>query len=200
MCIGLQIGCTTHRRVLTSELRKGPSTRRGKPVPKRGRCVSCYARAPVPTTGSKRKKYMHNGDTIPVVSYACDVCRVVLCNTCFWHVYDHRCRGRPSGVLTLRWLVHSACVKTIVSLTLIFWFIHECEWTIVICGGFLCDFVFFCEQYYFFEFSCFFYVQMMCVLYYIFTYVRDTCNICVIVYFTSSERLLFISAKTFKKY
>ena len=30
-------------------------------------------------------------------------------------------------------------------------------------------------------------------------YYKDTCNVCVTVYFTSSERLLFISAKTFKK-
>ena len=106
--------------------------------------------------GMKTEKYMHNGDTIPVVSHAYDVCRVVLCNICFWHVHDHRCRGRPSGVLTLRWLVYLVHIKTIVSLILIFWFICECEWTTVTCDGFLCDFIFFCEQYYFFWIFMFF--------------------------------------------
>ena len=71
-----------------------------RPVAKRGRCVSCYARAP-PAVGGK--VFMKNGDYIPHVSRAwCDVCRVLLCKTCFYNVYDHRCGGKPFHYLTLR--------------------------------------------------------------------------------------------------
>ena len=57
------------------------------------------------------KNAIHNGNSIPFCQLCLwctdPVCLVVLCNICFWHVYvyDHRCRGRPSDTLTLRWLI-----------------------------------------------------------------------------------------------
>ena len=67
---GVLIGTTLHERWPTRLLQDG----RGG----RGRCVNCYARAPVPPGKSKRKTKMHNGDTIPNVSFACNKCRPML--------------------------------------------------------------------------------------------------------------------------
>ena len=103
MYAGIAIGKVIHRRVQSKTLRSGPATRRGRAVPRRGRCVSCYALAPVPTTGTtKRKSKMQDGKSIPTVTYACDVCRVMLCSNCFWHVYDHRDGGKPCDMLIVR--------------------------------------------------------------------------------------------------
>ena len=99
--IGIQIGCRIHRRVLSSSLNEGPASRRGKRVPVRSRCVCCYARAIVPEGGGRKTK-MLNGDAIPNVTYACDVCREPLCKNCFQSGYDHRKRGKPSDFVTLR--------------------------------------------------------------------------------------------------
>ena len=98
---GLQIGCRVHYRVPASSLNVGPSSRRGRHVAMRSRCASCYAQAPVPEGGGSKIK-MSNGDNIPSVTYACNVCRVLLCQQCFWHVYDHRKCGLPSDSLHLR--------------------------------------------------------------------------------------------------
>ena len=97
---GLQIGCTTHRLVSTKELQKGHAAR-GRAVPLRGRCVQCFAYAPTPSSGGRKVK-MCDGSYIPTTRFACAVCRVLLCNDCFWNVYDHRKRGVPVDTLTLR--------------------------------------------------------------------------------------------------
>ena len=94
---GKQIGCVTHRRVHTKTLQGG----KGRVVPLRSRCVNCYAAAPAPID-DVRKTYMSDGSIIPSVTFACDVCRVVLCKTCFWSVYDHRQRGKPVEYVTFR--------------------------------------------------------------------------------------------------
>ena len=93
------VGRRTHRRVHADELRSGTSARRGRYVSARGRCVQCFATAPVPSIGRKLK--LVDGKTIPHVHYACDVCRVHLCRTCFT-LYDHSRGGKPRESLTLR--------------------------------------------------------------------------------------------------
>ena len=98
----VQIGSRIHRRVPTTELRSGPSSRRGSYVSLRGRCVECYHRAPVPASGSGEKKQLSNGKSIPQTTYACDVCRKLLCRDCFHHVYDHRQRGRKYDTVILK--------------------------------------------------------------------------------------------------
>ena len=92
-----------HRRVHTAYLRTGPQTRRGRYVPLKGRCVSCYALAPPSTHGSRRKIYMQDGSRIPQTTYACDVCRVLLCKQCFYdsNRYDHRTLGQVSDFVVL---------------------------------------------------------------------------------------------------
>ena len=89
---GMKVGGVIHRRVPTAALQSGPQSRRGRPVSLRGRCVCCYANAPQPMDGS-RKKLTRDGSCIPQTSFACDVCRVLLCKSCFWNVHDHRQRG-----------------------------------------------------------------------------------------------------------
>ena len=101
--VGIMLGNVLHRYLPTKKLQTGPSTRRGRRVPLRGRCVSCYALAPVPTTTtSKRKTKMQDGRSIPNVTYACDACRVLLCKNCFWNVYDHRNGGKPCDMVVVR--------------------------------------------------------------------------------------------------
>ena len=100
--VGFILGNVLHRHRPTKELQTGPSTRRGRHVPLRGRCVSCYALAPVPTTGSTRKTKMQDGRSIPNVTYAYDICRVLLCENCFWNVYDHRQGGKPCDMIVVR--------------------------------------------------------------------------------------------------
>ena len=97
---GKQVGCTTHKLVRTSTLQTGHAGR-GRPVALRGRCVQCYAYAPVPSGGG-RKTTMDDGKCIPKTRFACDVCRVLLCRSCFYNVYDHRQRGVPDDTITLR--------------------------------------------------------------------------------------------------
>ena len=97
---GVVIGTTLHERWPTKLLQDGRGGARK--VPLRGRCVSCYARAPVPLGKSKRKTKMHNGDSIPCVSFACNKCRVLLCQTCHDNIYDHRCGGVPHHILVVR--------------------------------------------------------------------------------------------------
>ena len=91
---GVLINRRLHRRKPTDELRSGPQTRRGRYVAKKGRCVSCYALAP-PSHGGGRKKTMCDGSKISQSTYACDVCRVLLCKRCFYDEtrYDHRTLG-----------------------------------------------------------------------------------------------------------
>ena len=94
----IQFGTRMHRRVSAKKLQTGPSARRGKPVPLRGRCVSCYAEAPLPESGYKI--FMSNGKSITQTTLACDVCRVLLCRNCFLHVYDHhKCGQRHDTVI-----------------------------------------------------------------------------------------------------
>lgn len=87
--------------MLAASLNIGASSRRGRRVAERGRCSNCYSLAPTPVGGGRKTK-MTNGDSIPNTVYACDVCRVLLCKQCFWHVYDHRKRGNPTDTLHLR--------------------------------------------------------------------------------------------------
>ena len=83
-------------------LRTGTQTRRGRYLAARGRCVQCYADAPIPSADDDgHKRTMSNGASIKQVCYACDVCRVLLCRKCFHHVYDHRSRGMPVETVTL---------------------------------------------------------------------------------------------------
>ena len=103
--VGIMIGNVLHRHRPTKMLQSGPSTRRGRPIPLRSRCVSCYALAPVPTSASKRKTKMQDGKSIPNVTYACDICRCVLCKNCFWNVYDHRKGGKPCDMVIVLWVV-----------------------------------------------------------------------------------------------
>ena len=97
---GLQVGCTTHKFVPAKTLQTGHAAR-GRAVPLRGRCVQCFAYAPVPIEGGRKLK-MTDGTYIPTTRFACNVCRVVLCKSCFWNVYDHRKRGVPVDCVTLR--------------------------------------------------------------------------------------------------
>ena len=98
--VTVQVGRRTHSRVHTDELRSGPSSRRGTYVSATGRCVQCYATAPIPSKG--RKTHLFNGKTIPRVCYVCNVCRVHLCRHCFSNVYDHARGGKPYQTVTLR--------------------------------------------------------------------------------------------------
>ena len=100
--VGVMLGNVLHRHRPTNELQSGPSTRRGRSVPLRGRCVSCHSLAPLPTTGAKRKTKMQDGRSIPNVTYECDICRVLLCKNCFWNVYDHRKGGKPCDMIIVR--------------------------------------------------------------------------------------------------
>ena len=95
------VGSRVHRRVATKYLQSGPSVRRGRHVPLRSRCVCCYARAPRPIGGGRKTK-MSDGKNIPNVQFACDVCRVVLCSSCFSNIYDHRNGGKPCDSVILR--------------------------------------------------------------------------------------------------
>ena len=61
----------------------------------------CFAYAPVPIEGGRKIK-MIDGTCIPQTRFACNVCRVLLCKSCFWNVYDHRKRGVPVDCVTLR--------------------------------------------------------------------------------------------------
>ena len=92
----VQIGCKTHTRMHVDKLRFGAANRRGRYLPERGRCVSCYVSAPIPDGGGRKI------DSVPQVCYACDVCRVLLCRDCFHHGYDHSTRGVPAAYVTLR--------------------------------------------------------------------------------------------------
>ena len=101
---GVAIGTRLHKHVPSKTLQDARGGARK--VALRGRCVSCYARAPMSLqTSSKRKTHMRNGDPIPRTSYACNVCRVLLCKTCHDNVYDHRCGGTPHHTLIVRWLL-----------------------------------------------------------------------------------------------
>ena len=92
----VQIGNKTHSRMHVDHLRFGAANRRGRFLPARGRCVSCYSSAPVTDDGSKVMK------GVSQVCYACYVCRVLLCRECFHNVYDHSTRGVPAEYVTLR--------------------------------------------------------------------------------------------------
>ena len=94
---GMQIGGVIHRHVSSKSLQ----SRRGRRVALRSKCVSCYANAPTPEGGG-RKLRTSTGVTIPHATYACDVCRVLLCKDCFWNVYDHRDRGKQCDFVVLR--------------------------------------------------------------------------------------------------
>ena len=94
------VGSEVHRRVNTKYLQSGPGARRGRRVPSRSHCVCCYARAPRPDGGGRKKK-MSDGKSIPCVQFACDVCRVVLCTSCFSNIYDHRSGGKPCDCVIL---------------------------------------------------------------------------------------------------
>ena len=96
---GLLIGSKLHQHVPSKDLQetRGGATK----IPLRSRCVSCYARAPTPAGGG-RKKMMRGGDLIPNVTKACNVCRKLLCKNCFWNIYDHRCGGNPCDSLILK--------------------------------------------------------------------------------------------------
>ena len=96
----VNIGNKVHRRVHTDTLHKGPSTRRGRYLSKRGRCESCFASAPPPRGGGK-KVLTQSGGYIPLVNYACDVCRVHLCRDCFHNKYDHSTLGKPAESVIL---------------------------------------------------------------------------------------------------
>ena len=86
---GMKVGGVTHRFVCSKDLQ----SRRGmEPVAHRGRCVSCYANAPPPQTGG-RKTHNGRGRRITTTTYACDICRKLLCKSCFWNVHGHRQRG-----------------------------------------------------------------------------------------------------------
>ena len=56
---------------------------------------------PVPDGGGT-KRFMSNGDRIPSVTLACDVCRIPLCKNCFYHVHDHRGSSYPVESLYVR--------------------------------------------------------------------------------------------------
>ena len=96
------VGSRLHRRRPTKELQKGPAARRGRKVPNRGRCVCCYVNAPK-VAPDKRKTKMEDGKNIPVVTLACDVCRKLLCRSCFYNplVYDHSSNGKLYESVTL---------------------------------------------------------------------------------------------------
>ena len=96
----ITVGRKVHSRVPTKTLQSGPGARRGRSVPLRSRCVCCYAHACVPVGGG-RKMRMQDGSIIPNVTFACNICRVVLCKSCFDHVYDHRTGGKPQDCVTL---------------------------------------------------------------------------------------------------
>ena len=57
-------------RVSTKEIQSGPTSRRGRKVINRGRCVCCYVNAPNVPTGMRKTK-MEDGKNIPVVTYVC---------------------------------------------------------------------------------------------------------------------------------
>ena len=59
------VGSKVHRRVNTKYLRSGPSARRGRRVPSRSHCVCCYARAPRPDGGGRKKK-MSDGNNVTI--------------------------------------------------------------------------------------------------------------------------------------
>ena len=134
--VGFILGNVLHRHRPTKELQTGPSTRRGRHVPLRGRCVSCYALAPVPTTGSRRKTKMQDGRSIPNVTYACDICRVLLCKNCFWNVYDHRQGGKPCDMIVVRWIImyymahkHVCILMLLILITNLMFCLRVCEYT-----------------------------------------------------------------------
>ena len=114
--LDVRIGSRTHNRVHTDTLRSGVSARRGKYISERGRCVQCVAQAPKPTMGRKFK--LVSGKSIPNVYYACDVCRVHLCRSCF-ALYNHRKGGKPCESVVLRWFL------------LIYWLIILCILTFI---------------------------------------------------------------------
>ena len=93
---GLQVGGVTHRYVRTKDLQ----SRRGRRVALRSHCTHCYANAPTPLTGGRKTK-TSLGVRIPSTTYACDVCRILLCKSCFWNGYDHRSRGKVCDFVTL---------------------------------------------------------------------------------------------------
>ena len=94
----VQVGRKIHSRLHVDFLRFGAANRRGRYLPERGRCVSCYASAPLSDKGSITIKV----EGVAQVCYACDVCRVLLCRDCFHNVYDHSTRGVPVEYVTLR--------------------------------------------------------------------------------------------------
>ena len=91
---GMQVGGVLHRHLPTKELQ----SRRGRRVALRS---TCYANSPTPVTGGRKTKTAA-GTSIPRTTYACDVCRVLLCKSCFWNGYDHRSRGKTCDFVTLR--------------------------------------------------------------------------------------------------
>ena len=54
-----------------------------------------------------RKTKMSDGKYISNVQFPCDVCRVVLCSSCFSKIYDHRNDGktRDSEMISCRLLI-----------------------------------------------------------------------------------------------
>ena len=101
---GVLVNKKRHRHRPTVELCSGPQTRRGRYVPNKGRCVSCYALESTLELGGGRKVLMCNGSRIPQSTYACDVCRVLLCRKCFYDDtrYDHRTLGNVYDSVVLR--------------------------------------------------------------------------------------------------
>ena len=96
--IGVLVGKRIHSRVRTKDLMSGPSSRRGKPIVLRGHCVHCLSIAKRVNGIPK----LPNGKSVPYVTYACDVCRVHLCSSCFKFVYDHRKGGKPPESVILK--------------------------------------------------------------------------------------------------
>ena len=68
----IHVGKRVHR-LVKSRLLKGVSGR--------GRCVACYARSVTSPTSKKRR--VEGGHAVPNVTRACNVCKKLLCVTCF---------------------------------------------------------------------------------------------------------------------
>ena len=70
-------------------------------MPRRARCVACYARSITSPVSKKRK--LEGGTRVPTTTRACNVCRKMLCSVCFHNLslWTHDCLTQHQSSISI---------------------------------------------------------------------------------------------------